>query len=774
MNVTILGIRHHGVGSATHVLNRLRELNPDLIMIEGPPEITEVLSYIGHEGLTPPVAIMVYDNSEPKNSVFYPFTSFSPEWVAAKFAAENKIPIRSLDKPATLSLQEKYQLLSTDNQDVIEVVNKEDDLNVNEAASPMDVETFMTQMAEAMKHRDPIYKLAVHSGYGSGEAWWDYYFERVLPEADAATHFQAVNESMSALRENDDELNEENEIREAYMRTYIRQAQNEMYSNIVVICGAWHGPALQDIKKYDKSDAKLIKSVPKIKIKVTATWIPWTNERLSMYSGYGAGITSPGWYEHLWTSPHEYDINWLVKVAQTFRKKNIDISSAHVIETARLASALAAMRNKSSVTLDELNEATISVMCMGDNVKLSFIQQDLTIADKIGAVPDDIPKVPIQEDFEKTIKTLRLPQLPHEKQYDLDLRKDGDLQRSIFLHRLEILDITWGRRTYSRTKGTFKESWVLCWRPEVIVTLIDKAHLGNTIERAAIKIVEDLCHNTSFINVLADLITKIIPAELYDLLGYLLNKIRDLSTISADIVDLMKAIPSLIDVGRYGNVRRSDTKQIQMVVSNLLTKVFIGLPNACYGLDEAHSEELFDLIAKTNEALRLIDDRDQSEQWYITLRLIRQKDNIHPIIGGCVCRLLLDAGQFTNEEAENAMSLALSSANQPMDVAYWIQGFLSGSGMIIIYDERLWNLVYKWVESLDEESFIGQLPYLRRTFAKFEYAERRQIGEKAKKGLVSNIQKDNSFSENDFDHERAKIVLPTLKLLLIKPRTTDA
>ena len=32
-----------------------------------------------------------------------------------------------------------------------------------------------------------------------------------------------------------------------------------------------------------------------------ATWIPWTYDRLSMWSGYGAGVHSPGWY--LGTSP---------------------------------------------------------------------------------------------------------------------------------------------------------------------------------------------------------------------------------------------------------------------------------------------------------------------------------------------------------------------------------------------------------------------------------------------------------------------------------------
>jgi hypothetical protein len=764
MKTTILGIRHHGVGSATNVLSTLRHLQPDLIMIEGPPEITEVLTYIGHEGLVPPVAILVYDHAEPKSSVFYPFTAFSPEWVAAKYATEHQIPIRAIDKPAALNLQMQTEaLICTDEKPQPQILPE---ANENDE-SQTDAER-IAQITEAMKQNDPIYQLATHSGFENGETWWDYYFERVHVQKDASSHFQAVYESMSELRQSEKTRNEDNELREAYMRTYIRQAQNEMYSNIVVICGAWHSPVLTDITRFDKSDSKLLKSVPKSKIKVTATWIPWTNQRLSLYSGYGAGITSPGWYEHLWTSSTDYDVTWLVKVAQTFRSKQMEISSAHVIETVRLAQTLAALRQKSSVTLDELNEATLAVMCMGDAVKLQFIQQDLTIADKIGSVPDDIPKVPIQEDFERTIKTLRLPLLPHDKQYDLDLRKDTDLQRSILLHRLELMDIPWGTRTQMRTKGTFKESWVLHWKPEIIVALIDKSYLGNTIERASVAIVNETCAKTGFISVVADLIVKIIPAELYDLLQTLLDKIHELSSISADIVDLMKAIPSLIDVGRYGNVRKTDTGLMQNVVGNLLTKVFIGLPNACYGLDETHSEEMFGLISRLNDALRLVENPDQSAQWYSTLEFIQQKDGIHPIIAGCVCRLLLDAGQYNDESANKHMSLALSSANPPMDVAYWIEGFLSGSGMIMIYDDRLWNLLYTWVDSLDAETFRQQLPYLRRSFSKFEYGERRQIGEKAKRGLIESVQIKVSSDDDNFDHQRAGNVLPVLRMLLNK------
>jgi hypothetical protein len=38
MNLHILGIRHHGVGSSANLVRRLEEIAPDCILIEGPSE----------------------------------------------------------------------------------------------------------------------------------------------------------------------------------------------------------------------------------------------------------------------------------------------------------------------------------------------------------------------------------------------------------------------------------------------------------------------------------------------------------------------------------------------------------------------------------------------------------------------------------------------------------------------------------------------------------------------------------------------------------------
>src|SRR6266567_7219805 len=50
----LLGIRHHGPGSARAVAAALPEIAPDLVLVEGPPEGDAVLELAADPGMRPP------------------------------------------------------------------------------------------------------------------------------------------------------------------------------------------------------------------------------------------------------------------------------------------------------------------------------------------------------------------------------------------------------------------------------------------------------------------------------------------------------------------------------------------------------------------------------------------------------------------------------------------------------------------------------------------------------------------------------------------------
>ncbi|RDC61901.1 DUF5682 family protein [Adhaeribacter pallidiroseus] len=733
MSVTVFGIRHHGPGSARSLKLALEKLQPDMVLVEGPPDANEILKLAYQEAMKPPVALLAYLPDKPEEAVFYPFAAFSPEWQAIKYAQQNQVPVNFMDLP----LAHRFAL---------------------EASKPEHNSTLPKTQADEPGNY-PLDYLGQAAGFDDGESWWEHMFEQRRESEEA---FEAVLEAMQHLRK---DLNraesEETLLREAFMRKIIRDAEANGFQNIAVVCGAWHAPALVEMPS-KKHDNDLLKGLPKVK--VASTWIPWTFSRLTFYSGYGAGVTSPGWYQHLWDYPQDTGITWMTKVARVFRQKKMDTSVAHVIDAFRLAETLAGLRQLSRPGLTELNQATQSVICFGDAWMLDLLFQELIVGKKMGRIPEDVPQVPLQKDLERLQKKLRLMPKAFEQSLTLDLRQTTDLERSKMLHRLSILGIHWGKPQRASGKGTFKEQWSLNWEPELLIKIIEMGVWGNTLEIAATNFIVQKAREITNISEVAELLEKAIPADLEVAVAQLMQRIDALASVSGDITPLMQALIPLAYVSRYGNVRQTDLNLLINLVRSLTIRVSIGLPNACYGLDEDASGTLFEKISEVQSALSLFQDLEIANPWKQALQTLLNSHNVHGLIVGRACRLLADAQEIKEEELGVKFSLALSSAQEPGYAAAWLEGFLKNSGMILLLDEGLWTILNNWVSTLDEETFVQVLPLLRRNFASFTPAERRKIGEKAKNG-GANRRTTSRATTLDFNYERAEQALPVVAQL---------
>jgi hypothetical protein len=753
--IHILGIRHHGPGSAKNVKSFLEETKPDIVLVEGPQEADAILQWVGHKELKPPVAILCYQPDNLKNSVFYPFAEFSPEWQAIIYAREHKIPVKFMDLPTSNRLAiDKEECIPADEDE-----KKANEVNSVEEEAASEVEIIEQEQTLFEVKKDPISYLAEAAGYNEGEKWWEHTFEH---RHQSEQVFDAVTEAMQALRQ-ELKLKESriDLLREAYMRKMIRQAEREMFQNIAVVCGAWHAPSLSNMPK-QKEDNELLKSLPKVKVE--CTWIPWTYSRLSYFSGYGAGIHSPGWYEHIWRFPTDDGSMWMAKIAQLLRKNGMDTSVAHVIEAVRLAESLASMRNLSKAGLEELNEATVSVIGNGDVMLLQLVSEELIVSNKLGEVPAEIPKPPLQVDIEKMQKRLRLPPTADYKDYVLDLRKENDLERSIFLHRLHLLGIKWGEPYDVSGKGTFKEQWRLQWDPGLSVDIIEKGVWGNTVEEAANNYVIHHAQSEPSLQTVATLLQRALPSELHKAVEVLIQQLNNLAAASGDVVQLMEVVPSLVNVSRYGNVRKTDSELVVNITTNMLARIFVGMPNAVTAIDEDTAKHLLEVIFKLNDSISILQKAEMTAQWQQTLRKITGNKNAAPVIDGYATRLLKDQQVLEGEELINAFSYNMSLSVVPEITAAWLEGFLRGSGTLLLVDEDLWGVVNNWVAQLDQEIFRQVLPLLRRTFSTFTQAERRKIGEKVKLGsTVSPLRKS---ADGEIDRERAREGIPVIMQLL--------
>jgi hypothetical protein len=258
----------------------------------------------------------------------------------------------------------------------------------------------------------------------------------------------------------------------------------------------------------------------------------------------------------------------------------------------------------------------------------------------------------------------------------------------------------------------------------------------------------------------------VLLADLPDAINYLMTRLQAETAVHSDVAHLMDALPDLAKVLRYGNVRKTDTSIVSHVVDGLVARICINLPGACSSLDDDAAAQMYQRLNQVNRAIALLQNEEHMASWRQVLTQLADKEgDLHNLLAGRSCRLLLDAGIFEAKEAARRMGLALSTASEPPQAAAWVEGFLKekASALLLLHDDKLWQILDSWVTQLKDDTFTALLPLLRRTFSTFLAAERRQIGERVKRGdsrLAAGVE------EREFDERRAETVLPLVAQLL--------
>ncbi len=761
----IFGVRHHGPGCARSLRAALEQLQPDIVLVEGPPDAQSVLPLLIQENMHPPVALLIYAPDNPKDAVYYPFTTFSPEWQALHYALKRGIPAHFMDLPQAIQLARKSKEPAQDDRKGLD----------DRKGRPYYTRSTRSLMGTPVKAEespvnivdDPLGMLAQAAGYTDHELWWEQQIEQRFDTSDL---FEGILEAMIALRADITPKNEEEAQREAHMRQTIRAAQKEGFQRIAIICGAWHAPVLSDLSGA-KADAVLLSGLKKVKVE--ATWIPWTNSRLSYRSGYGAGVTSPGWYEHLWTVPDRITIRWLTHAALLLRREGLDTSSASVIEAVRLSETLAALRDLPMPGMAELHEAIETVLCNGNPAPMALIRNKLEIGEKLGEVPSETPTVPLQRDLEAQQRRLLLKPSTEIVTKDLDLRNETDRARSQLLHRLSLLNIEWGKlqRVSGSKKGSFHEIWQIQWQVEFIVSLIEANIWGNTVETAATNYVRHAANTTAELPQLTELLDKTILAELPDAIEHLLTCVQQRAAVSADVRHLMDALPPLVRVARYGDVRDTRTERIMPVIEGLFERIVVALPLACTSLDDEAAQHMVESIDNVHDSVLRLQREDQQQAWQNVLLLLIDKEDIHGLVRGRCSRLLLEQNILDEQELQRLARLALSTVTPAPQAAAWVEGVLRGSGLQLLHQDGLWLALDSWLSELAEDVFVALLPLIRRAFSGFHAPERQKMGEKVKHLHLqpiagTQVGRQHTGTAENLRQERAAMVLPVLAHIL--------
>ena len=335
---------------------------------------------------------------------------------------------------------------------------------------------------------DPIGMLAGAAGYDDPERWW----EDAVEHRDDLVRWSGsppIQEAMAAVRAADERSADdpdvvENARREAAMRRVAPGGDDARATSGSPSCAAptTRPRSTPARTRRSRHDNRLLAGLPKIK--VAATWAPWTSGRLGLRERLRRRrhLARAGTSTCSTTGPRGDDrraslarAGWS-RVARALRDERLDASTASVVEATRLADALAAVRGRPSVGLTELDDAD-----PGGAVRrvagpaAAGAPTAWSSARRSGRVPEAAPMVPLAADLARQQRPLRLKPAAT----DDDRRARPAQARASWPGRCcctgcALLGIDWGTQADAgRTTGTFKEAWKLEWRPELAVAVIE-------------------------------------------------------------------------------------------------------------------------------------------------------------------------------------------------------------------------------------------------------------------------------------------------------------
>ncbi|HEX5271032.1 MAG TPA: DUF5682 family protein, partial [Gemmataceae bacterium] len=491
----VFGVRHLSPAAAHHLTAVLDALRPTAVLTEGPSDATEHVRHLAHEDTTPPVALLAYTEARPVRSILYPLAEYSPEWAALTWGLRHEAEVRFIDLPAAVFL-ELHQVTGRPEE--------EDD------AAPPGKQRPVSEHTRAYLD-DPYEAIARLSGEPDHETWWERHFEHTV---DPAAYVRQIFEFGRGLREYRAlPENDENLIREAYMRRCVREALAKGHDpeRVVVVCGAFHAPALtHDLPPM--TDAQ-VKALPRTTTRLTL--MPYSYARLSSQSGYGAGNHAPAYFQKLFEERrggHEDRLaaRFLSELTHLMRREGIVRSAAEVIEAVRLADTLAALAGAHAPCLRDLRDAAVTCLGRGEPSAVGPFLAEVEIGTHIGRLPKGTGRTPIQDDFYEELGRLKLEEyqtgdrkirLAKAKRsadpelLELDLREDRHAgtpetafrgrNQSTFLHRLRVLGVKFGEQLERRQAGTAFEKWRLRWTPDSEIQLVEAGLKGDTAQAAA-------------------------------------------------------------------------------------------------------------------------------------------------------------------------------------------------------------------------------------------------------------------------------------------------
>jgi Family of unknown function (DUF5682) len=710
-------VRHHSPRASAVLRGLLDAVQPDLVLVEGPSDATPLVDILADTETEPPVAILGFRTDGTPGSSLWPFASYSPEYVALRWAQTHQRRAAFIDIPTGTSLA------SHDGEHV-------------------DVESDAGGEDENLPAPPTINQLcAERTGYRSFEEFWEASFE--APAHDLGGFRAALMAYADLVRGED--RDSFHRARDAYMS---REIEAQMSSGVapqkvVVVLGAAHAAAIVagDV------DRSLEATLPP-PVQSSVTVIPFSFPRLAQQLGYGAGNRAPQFYQRAHDAGCDYHratLEALITFTEHLRLRGFAASLADTIEAYRLAILLADVRGKSAPGLDELREAAVATMCRGDATHIDSFLWSTVIGKNVGRVASRIGRNALQEEFWREVRERRLPGTDAAERFALHLHNEIEIGTSIFLHRLRLAGIPYA--TFHGTRGTAtgsarteeaaggfaalsraRESWEAQWTPATDAGLVERIVFGNTLQDVATRRLDEQLQAATTTGDAADVVVESVIAACPQTLASALHACDTFATVDDDLPSLARACRALAGLSAYGT-SRTRSSGTDRVIPDLCRKTFsravLRVGDACTGTDDA--------MPPVTEALRTLHDVAISQPivdkdaWLNSARGLVESYQVNPLASGLACGLLYLAQVIGEHEISRIVGQRLSNTLEPDKSASFLAGFLEVNAMVIVKNRPVVDALDTFIQSIEAERFRNVLPTLRRAFAVLGATERRYL-----------------------------------------------
>lgn len=759
-------IRHHSPACALALLRAFEQLRPKQVLIEAPIDFQQFVGLLTDPETRPPIAIVSLPDAKAaageRHTASYPFCSHSPELVAMIWARQNDSEIGFIDLPS-----------------------RHPAMNRRRAAEDDGPVPLISDWR--LDHNSYVKELCVRRGVPDALALWDALFESQAGSEDWKKFFDGVALYCRHTREATTQAEMESDgtlAREAHMAAYLLRARIKGMDPIAVVTGGFHTPALADAPLTASTEAAAVK------FDGEAYPIRYSFRQLDRFSGYGAGLPHPAFYDRFWHARREglpnteFVARELSAFAALLRstKPNLALPTPSLSAAMLAAGRLAQLRGLPAPGRCELIDAVRSTgvkeaMEAGRSPLMDAVNEFLT-GETIGDLPPGAPQPPVVAEVRRQARALGFridDAAPRTRELDV-LRKPRHAEASRFLFALDLIGIEFAKRvagpdpiTGWRGEALF-ESWSYGWSPYVESRLITRAADGQTVEALCLAELErrhmalEAEGRARSAGASAEIMVAAARTGMEEAVVRAANWCSDAIAEDSEATSLIRALALTAGLARPG----PGAPKLSAALAPMRARAFDRLIMLFPDLAGTSEEGLPQLVSALRElgALAMEEDESIDKEKLFPALSRALASSLPPILDGALAAFAGLIGAMSSERvAEHVAAMLAGTFVDEGASAAVLTGCLTVSPKLVVHSEPLLFAVDAFLERVEQEPFLASLPQLRLAFGELSPTEiDRVAGWAAKRnGLSIETLLDGRVSADEvFENEKASLQLEAI------------